>query len=92
MHKDDDAPEDVTRESKLLSKGATGKTLYCIQWMKFEGGKLVPQTDYCHAADRGDAWKQFQGSLVVQHCRKIVAIAPVIGYNVHDSHGDKLSL
>ena len=39
MHKDDaPIPDSVDVESKLLVKGETGKTLYCIEWMKFENG------------------------------------------------------
>lgn len=77
--------------ASIQHKGATGKVLYSIAWMKLENGKLVKQLDYTHASDRGDAWKQFMGSLQSQKCRKVIAIAPAIGYHVHDSHGDKLS-
>jgi hypothetical protein len=78
--------------SKLLSKGATGKILYSIAWERYEGGKILPQLDYTHAADAGDAWKQFYSSIGALHCRKIIAIAPAIGYHVDDSHGDKLTV
>ena len=78
--------------SRILSKGATGKILYSIAWEKYENGKILPQLDYTHATDAGDAWKQFYGSIGALHCRKIVAIAPAVGFHVHDSHGDKLSL
>jgi len=70
------------------------KILYCIAYNLWSQGNVwVPQKDYTHAVDVGEArWTFFQD---LQSNRKrviIVGIAPVLGYFVDDNHGDKLSV
>lgn len=78
-----------------------GKRLYAIAYERrvtyYAGGrrrrKWVPDIEYLHAIDDGDARLQyFQSEHVgVMRETRIVGVAPVIGYHVNDKHGDDIS-
>lgn len=78
-----------------------GKRLYAIAYERRVGYvkngerryRWVPEIEYLHATDEGDARLQyFQSELpqVMQETR-VVGVAPVIGYFVNDNHGDDIS-
>lgn len=78
-----------------------GKILYAIALERrvvyFKYGerrrKWVPEVEYLHAVDEGDARMQYFNSelpTVMQEVR-IVGVAPVIGYHVNDNHGDDIT-
>ena len=75
-----------------------GKKLYAIAYeYKVGEGRYtrwIPEVDYLHAIDDCDARLQYFQSEPPEVMRqvRIVGIAPVIGYHVHDNHGDKLSV
>jgi hypothetical protein len=80
--------------SKILST-VNGRLLYAItleKWALHDGRmQWVPNGFvYTHAISVARARYEYEKS-PEPGCR-IIAIAPVIGYNVHDNHGDKLSV
>ncbi len=72
------------------------KPLYCIAytWWSIKRKKWVAEKLYMHADSAGDARVMFMNSEAPETHRRIniVGVAPVIGYFVHDNHGDKLSV
>ncbi len=71
-----------------------GKKLYAIAYeYRVARGKWLPEIDYLHAVDDGDARLQFFLSETPEVMRetRVVGIAPVIGYFVNDNHGDDIS-
>ncbi len=86
----------------LIDKRKNGETLYAIAYERrvaytARNGqrrrKWVPEIEYLHAIDEGDARLQYFQSEVpqVMHETRIVGVAPVIGYHVNDNHGDDVS-
>ena len=57
-----------------------------------DGQTVIPQMVYLHAVDGAHARWQFTQDPIHRKHFRIVAIAPVIGYNVLDNHGDELSV
>lgn len=76
-------------DSPLYNKDSKGRILYAVAyWFR---GKF--RIDYCHAKNQANARYVFFASLprkVRKRFVRIIDIAPVIGYNVLDNHGDKL--
>lgn len=75
------------------------KELHAIAYeykVRDRNGKVrwVPEIDYLHATDTGDARLQYLQSEPPQVMRevRIVGVAKVLGYFVDDNHGDKLSV
>lgn len=85
----------------LIDKREDGKKLYAIAYeyrLEYvvngeKRRKWVPEIDYLHAIDDGDARLQYLQSEPPSVMRetRIVGVAPVIGYFVNDSHGDDVS-
>ena len=83
----------VDTEKKYDTKD--GKRLYAIAYeYRVRRGKWVPEIDYLHATDDGDARLQFfqSESPAIMRETRIVGIAPVIGHYVHDNHGEAVSV
>ncbi len=80
-------PGEVGRKEKRL--------LYAIAYeYRVKRGKWVPDMDYLHANDAGDARWWFFQSEPPETFRQVnvVGVAPVIGYFVNDNHGEDLSV
>lgn len=79
----------------LVQKTESGKILYCIAFeYRHAIGDWRASTLYLHAEDAGDARVQFfysEDAATMKHIR-VVGIAPAIGFQVHDSHGEELSV
>jgi hypothetical protein len=75
--------------SKLLTKSVDGKILYAIAEERWTGRLWVPNgITNVHAIDQANA-RFIYLQTKEKDCR-YVAIAPVIGYHVEDSHGERL--
>jgi hypothetical protein len=78
-----------------------GKILYAIAYERltvyWKNGerrrRWEPGIEYLHAVNDGDARYQYFNSELpeVMTETRIVGVAPVIGYHVHDNHGDVIS-
>ena len=79
----------------LIQKTESGKILYCIAFeYRHAIGDWRASTLYLHAEDAGDARVQFfysEDAATMRYIR-VVGIAPAIGFQVHDSHGEELSV
>jgi hypothetical protein len=77
-----------------LRSTAPKKPLWCIAYEEVIKGKLTGDFLYVHATDAGDAMWQYLASDPgpVLRKRRIVGVSQVIGYFVHDNHGDELSV
>ncbi len=91
------ANEKAKAETELVHHAKrSGKLLYAITYL--HGPPVVGQRKmdslYCHAEDAGEARLTFFRSPAAKGLvgMTIVAVGPVIGYHVRDSHGDKLSV
>ena len=76
-------------------KTDTKKTLYCICYeYQIMGAVWGADKLYMHGEDAGDVRLQFFRSDAPETMRRIriVAIAPVIGYFVDDTKGNRLSV
>jgi hypothetical protein len=87
----------VQRERPTVD-GPVLETLFAVAWEthRTRGGRLVVVdcgVDYMHAESAGHARFQFWQALTPaeKKGRHVVNIAPAVGFNVHDNHGDKLS-
>jgi len=69
--------------------------LFCVACETLGKDRIrLPELRYLHADDALHAERKFrQGHSreIIQGIIRIVAVGPVIGYHVHDSHGEKLS-
>lgn len=81
--------------SDLLKRTPSGKLLFAIAYeYRVTMGVWAPAMLYVHAVDAADARVQYLQSEYLENQKhmRLVGIAPVIGYFVHDNHGDKLSV
>lgn len=78
--------------SKLISTNE-GQTLFAIASELFVKGRLDrAEIIYVHATDSVHARNQYCVMHPNRRTHRIVAVAPVIGYFVHDAHGEELSV
>lgn len=80
---------------EMLGLKKSKKLLFCAIVEYSHGSKknhtITVDHIYCHAADMEDASFQVRMGEPQSSVFRIVAIAPVVGFFVHDEHGDKLS-
>lgn len=72
-----------------------GQTFYAIAYeIHINPVTIKPGLEYLHALNEPNARFKFLAALpeIQRNKVKIVAIGPVIGYNVLDNHGEKLSV
>lgn len=70
------------------------KLLYAIAYEERRGRRWFPEVEYMHAQDEAEArieWLCSDAPQVILE-RRIVGIAPVVGYKAKDDNGDKLSV
>jgi len=82
--------------NQVQNEAGETKTLFAVCYERYKGARIVPGIEYLHAIDTSAARNIFwmasgRGGMRARNIG-IVAIAPVIGYNVHDNHGDVLSV
>jgi len=74
---------------------ASKDPLFCVACETVQcDGFRRPELRYLHGDDMGHAERKFRQAHtreILQGIIHIVAVGPVIGYHVHDSHGEKLS-
>lgn len=70
------------------------KRLYAVAYEIHVQGNVVPHIEYLHAPTERHAKAQFYRGISLKNLRqiKLVGIAPVVGFHVHDEHGEKLSV
>lgn len=81
------------QETDLINKAQRSKKpLYAICYWHRKNGRMTEEFLYCHAEDGDDARSQYFNSTagIGLSDVRIVAIAPVVGYNVADDHGERL--
>lgn len=82
-------------QSRVLKQTESGKFLFAIAYeYRIKPGVWGADFVYLHAADAADARLQFFASeptSLHKHMR-VVGIAPVVGYQVNDNHGDDLTV
>ena len=69
--------------------------LFCVACETLDKDRIRrPELRYLHGDDAQDAERKFRQAHsreIINGIIRIVAVGPVIGYHVHDSHGEKLS-
>ena len=70
------------------------KRLYAIAYERYLEGQIYPRIDYLHAETERHAKAQFYRGISFKHLKqiKLIGISVVVGYHVHDEHGEKLSV
>lgn len=88
----------LIQRERATVEGAVLETLFAVAWEihRTRGGRLVVVDcghDYLHAESAGQAKATYLRGLTPheRRGRHIVNVAPAVGFNVHDNHGDKLS-
>jgi hypothetical protein len=68
--------------------------LWAIAYERHANGQVYTRIEYSHAKNEIHARVQFFRQFKLRELRqiKLVGIAPVVGYHVHDDHGEKLSV
>jgi hypothetical protein len=71
--------------------GNETRKLYCVAWEQWDGKDWRPQLEYMHAIDAQNALLVFKSGHW-NRVHRVIGIAPVVGYHVHDTHGESLSV
>lgn len=76
------------------SKQSRRKRLYAIAYERHVNQEVYPCIEYLHAFNARRARVQFMKGFNFNEIRviKVVGVAPVVGFHVHDEHGEKLSV
>lgn len=78
----------------MVQRIESKKPLYCVAVEIFNRESVLVKTslEYIHADDTANAKYLFRQTAPNTHRFRIVAVAPVIGYHVDSSSGNKLSV
>jgi hypothetical protein len=87
--------ESLKSNSRILSKEK--QILFAIMVEEFDGRNWTVRYEYMHGIDSAHIRSQFiqanwNRNVRIANVHGHFGIAPVLGYKVHDNHGEKLSV
>jgi hypothetical protein len=82
-------------DRRVVHKAPSKAPLFCVACETLGKDRIRrPELRYLHGDDALHAERKFRQAHsreIINGIIRIVAVGPVIGYHVHDSHGEKLS-